>query len=137
MEKQMSLGKKLAVTLEAARVAKVRAEDLADAKRREEIERVRVGRAVVIENIRETVTGKIEAGLVPTMRIKDYDKQRWLRECQAGKAGDIDLFEGLQAWAASNDIGLVFAEDHDGVGMESWITVKVVPVEPDSAPSPM
>lgn len=133
----MSLGKKLAATLETARAMNIRAEALADAKRREEIERVRVGRAVVIENIRETVTGKIEAGLVPTVRVKDYDKQRWLRDCQAGKAGDIDLFEGLQSWAAENDIGLVFAEDHDGVGMESWITVKVNPIEPDSAPSPM
>lgn len=133
----MSLGKKLAATLETARAMNIRAEALADAKRREEIERVRVGRAVVIENIRETVTGKIEAGLVPTVRVKDYDKQRWLRDCQAGKAGDIDLFEGLQSWAAENDIGLVFADDHDGVGMESWITVKVNPIEPDSAPSPM
>lgn len=133
----MSLGKKLAATLETARAMNIRAEALADAKRREEIERVRVGRAVVIENIRDTVTGKIEAGLVPTVRVKDYDKQRWLRDCQAGKAGDIDLFEGLQSWAAENDIGLVFAEDHDGVGMESWITVKVNPIEPDSAPSPM
>lgn len=133
----MSLGKKLAATLETARAMNIRAEALADAKRREEIERVRVGRAVVIENIRDTVTGKIEAGLVPTVRVKDYDKQRWLRDCQAGKAGDIDLFEGLQSWAAENDIGLVFAEDHDGVGMESWITVRVKPIEPDSAPSPM
>lgn len=133
----MSLGKKLAATLETARAMNIRAEALADAKRREEIERARMGRLLVIENIRETVTGKIEAGLVPTVRVKDYDKQRWLRDCQAGKAIDIDLFHGLQAWAAENDIGLVFADDHDGVGMESWITVRVNPIEPDSAPSPM
>lgn len=133
----MSLGKKLAATIETARVAKVRAEDLADAKRRAEIEKVRAARMLMVENIRETVTGKIEAGLVPTVRIKDYDKQRWLRDCQAGKGGDMDLFEGLQAWAAENEIGLIFSEDHDGVGMESWITVRVRPVEPEIATEPM
>lgn len=133
----MSLGKKLAATIAKAEAEKIRAEDLADAKRREAMEKRRAARQALVDDIKETVIAKIPEGLIPSIRVTNYENQRWLRECQKGKAECIDIFERLQNWATENEIGLTFKEDHDGAGIESWITVKVIPIEPDVTPSPM
>ncbi|MFG6082214.1 hypothetical protein ACEUZ9_002858 [Paracoccus litorisediminis] len=132
----MTLGKKLAQTLEEARLTGIRADELRNAQQLEKIRKQREEHAGLIDTIKGEVTLAVEKGLVPKVQVRNYDRQGWLRSWQKGKGANQDLFDGLLAWAAENEIRLIFNEDHDGIGMESWITVRVEPVEPDMSPSP-
>ena len=130
----MSLGSKLADTVERARAANVALEKMWDARAREKAERLREKDSGLIEKLRTQITHNIEDGLIPAVKVSSYEEQEKLRQWGRGNGENLDLFESFQAWAAENEIALNFREDHDGGGMSSWITVIVTPAEPSVSP---
>ena len=47
-----------------------------------------------------------------------------------GKAAHQDIWDGLRNWAREQALIVVAHEDHDGMGMDSWITLTADAVRP-------
>lgn len=76
---------------------------------------------------KSNIVDQIEMGKVPLVVIKDYTKQRMWRDAQAQKAPHQHMWNSFFGFFASEDLAVKLVDDHDGVGMESWINLTVVP----------
>ena len=121
----MKLGEKLAKTvaeLEAAKIKELEAKAAADlAKIRKERQELNN----FVDDFRQYVIDTITAEKVPAQKVKNYDRQQWIRDAAKGTAKHQDIWNGLRDWAREQALIVVPREQHDGMGMESWITLTV------------
>lgn len=126
----MKLGEKLAKTfdeLEAAKIKELEAKAAADlAKIRKERETLNY----FVDDFRQYLIDTITAEKVPAKKVKDYDRQRWIREAMKGNAAHQDIWNGLRNWAREQALVIIAREEHDGMGRDSWITLTADAVRP-------
>lgn len=123
----MPLGEKLIQTLKEIEEAETREAEARDAAQAAKIRKEREACERLVARAKEHIETKIEGGGVPAFKIENYDHQKWVRAGQAGTARHQDIWDGLQVWAHDEMLDLVLRDDHDGVGMKSWITLTVAP----------
>jgi hypothetical protein len=130
LEKQhMKLSEKLKNTLddlEKAGIKNLQAQAAADMKK---IRKEREEDQKYLDFKKASIVTAIDEGKVPLLKVKDYSRQDWLRSLDKGKGRNQDLWTDFRQYFRSEGIEVVLTEDHDGVGMESWInmSVKVLP----------
>lgn len=126
----MKLGEKLAKTvdeLEAAKIKKLEEQAAADlAKVRKERQELHN----FVEDFRQYLIDTITADRVPAQKVKNYERQQWIRDAVKGTAKHQDIWNGLRNWAREQALTIIAREDHDGMGMESWITLTADAVRP-------
>lgn len=122
----MTLGEKLQQTLNELEQAKIN--DL-KAKAAADLEKVRKERKDIddfLSNMTSLFTEQIESGKVPYKKIKEYNRQKWFRQAQVGKAAHQDMWSGFKQYWAKEGLSPQWTEDHDGMGAESWINMTLV-----------
>jgi len=126
----MKLGEKLAKTvdeLEAAKIKKLEEQAAADlAKVRKERQELHN----FVDDFRQYLIDTITADKVPAQKVKNYERQQWIRDAVKGTAKHQDIWNGLRNWAREQALTIIAREDHDGMGMESWITLTADAVRP-------
>lgn len=126
----MKLGEKLAKTvdeLEAAKIKKLEEQAAADlAKVRKERQELHN----FVEDFRQYLIDTITADKVPAQKVKNYERQQWIRDAVKGTAKHQDIWNGLRNWAREQALTVIAREEHDGMGMESWITLTADAVRP-------
>lgn len=125
-----TLGQKLAATLDELEKAKIEGLEKQANADREKIRKERLSLTRLKEDTIANLTASIVEGKVPLIKIKDYDRRKWVQEAVKGKAAHQDIWNELTAWARSNALHIKIEDAHDGVGIESWINLTVVPVRP-------
>lgn len=119
---EQNLGQKLLETINRdkadAAAAALRKAERADAQ----LVAKNAARVAVLNKFMLQVAAEIPKGKVPETKIKDYDMQQWLRT--AKKDHNMIVFE---AKLRNAGLELVLREEHDGMGMESWIVMTVKP----------
>lgn len=126
--KQSTLGEKLAKTLDELDAANVKALEAKAAADLAKIRRERQELNNFVDDFRQYLIDTIVAERVPAQKVKNYDRQQWIRDAVKGSAKHQDIWNGLRDWARDQRVVIVAREDHDGVGIESWITLTVEPV---------
>lgn len=125
----LSLGDKLKVTLVALEAANIkRLEEKANADIAK-IERERADIAHFVEGIKNSMVQNIERGKVPLLKIKDYGRISWIQKAQKGNAPHQLYWNEMLAWFGKEKLRLEVIDEHDGVGMKSWLNVTVTPVD--------
>jgi hypothetical protein len=96
------------------------------------IQRERQELANWLNNIKDSIVDQIKNNKVPMMKVKNYDKQKWIKNAFAGKAEHQDIWNDFKQYFYSEGLHPIFTDEHDGMGMESWIslTVEILPVRP-------
>ena len=126
----MKLGEKLAKTvdeLEAAKIKKLDEQAAADlAKVRKERQELHN----FVDDFRQYLIDTITADKVPAQKVKNYERQQWIRDAVKGTAKHQDIWNGLRNWAREQALTVIAREEHDGMGMESWITLTADAVRP-------
>jgi hypothetical protein len=130
----MKLGEKLKLILDEMNRAKV--EGLL-AQHNADMEKIRKERTDIedwIKHVTEKMVSQINAGKVPLVVLKNYDRQQWVRKAKLSNAEHQDIWNDFRQFWHSEGLDPIISEDHDGMGMESWIniTVKVLPNKPRS-----
>lgn len=127
-EEPMSLGSKLAETLDALEAANLKTlEEKANA----DIEKIKQERdklVRMVDGFRSQIETAITNGRVPLIKEKDYEKKNWIRSAVAKKAKHQDVWDNFGSWARTNAIYIVVKEAHDGIGIEDWVNITVEPV---------
>jgi hypothetical protein len=125
-----SLGEQLSATLDELESAKIKS--LAE-QANADLEKIRKERAALEALKDETIkqiTADIERGKVPRILVMSYDKQKWIRKAGNGTAPFQEVWDQFKSWARSNALVIVVKEEHDGAGIQSWLSITVHPVRP-------
>ena len=125
-----TLGQKLAATIDELEKAKIEGLEKQANADREKIRKERLSLTRLKDDTIATLTSSIEEGKVPLIKIKDYDQKKWVQDAVKSKAAHQDIWDELTAWARKNALYIKIEDAHDGVGIESWINLTVVPVRP-------
>lgn len=128
--KQTTLGEKLAKTIDELEAAKIKA---LEEKAAADLAKVRKERQELfnfVDDFRQYLIDTIVAEKVPAKKVTGYDRQKWIREAVKGDAKHQDIWNGLRDWAREQRMVVIAREDHDGMGIDSWITLTVEPVRP-------
>ena len=126
------LGGMLAANMARATAENLRRDQARDRARREREGKDRKRAENLIEGAKSSIIEGVEAGLIPRFKVSDYGDQKWVRAAQKGQAENIDVWNGFEAWACDNGLKIIAREEHDGVGMHSWITLAVEPVSSET-----
>lgn len=125
----MTLGETLRETM-AVKAAEKRKAELA-ARREEERRRasIRLSRSTLISRVTECLIEQITSHIEPSYKITATDQRSWVNACNLGymSADDKDIWESFLNWLKSEDLTLKITEEHDGMGMRDWITIRVSP----------
>lgn len=62
------------------------------------------------------------------MDIDDYSRSHGEEDARHPNNRDYDLYQSFIAWMGDNDLKAEFIYAHDGMGMESWMELKVSPL---------
>lgn len=127
---RVNLGAKLAATLDELEKAKIKGLEQQANADLEKIRKERASLSHLKDETIATITAAIEAGRVPHIKVKDYTRQEWIRKAIKSGAAHQDIWNELTSWARANALVVIAKEDHDGVGIESWISLTVHPVRP-------
>lgn len=126
----MKLGEKLAKTVDELEAAKIKALEEKAAADLAKIRKERQELFNFVDDFRQYLIDTITAEKVPAKKVTNYDCQRWIREAVKGTAAHQDIWNGLRAWAREQALVIIAREDHDGMGMDSWITLTADAVRP-------
>lgn len=119
----MKLGEKLAKTVAELEAAKIKA---LDAKAAADLAKIRKERETLnhfVDEFRQYLIDTIISEKIPAWKVSSYDRQTWIREAIKGNAAHQDIWNGLRDWARGQALIVVAHEQHDGIGMDSWITL--------------
>lgn len=126
----MTLGEKLKQTLEELERARI--EGL-EKQAKADIEKIRREREDIsdwLDHKSSQIVSQIEDSRVPLVKVKNYERQEWLRKAIKGSAEHQDLWnEFIRYWKAEG-LAPKLEEAHDGMGMESWINLTVTVLPP-------
>jgi len=126
--KQPTLGEKLAKTIDELDTANIKALAEKAAADLAKIRRERQELFNLVDDFRQYLINTIVAEKVPSKKVTGYDRQNWIREAVKGTAPHQDIWNGLRDWAREQQLVVIAREEHDGMGMESWITLTAEPV---------
>lgn len=87
-------------------------------KEKEEIEQF-------VSKIKNEIIEKIQDGKFPFIKITDYNKQKWIQDAMVGKAKYSSIWNDMIHFFNKERIKIIVKDEHDGMGMKSWITITV------------
>lgn len=119
----MKLGEQLAKTFAELETAKITALNERAAADLVKVRRERDTLNHFVDDFRQYLIDTITAEKVPAKKVSDYTRQEWIRQAIKRNAKHQDIWDGLSKWAREQALVIVAREEHDGVGMESWITL--------------
>ena len=125
----VSLGDKLKKTLDEIEEARIKGLSAKHAADLEKIRKDKAKREKFVTSIYDTMVKQIEAGKVPLVKVTSYDHQDWVHKAEKGKAEFQDLWSDLIQRLGQEKLRLVVQDDHDGVGIKSWINITVEPTK--------
>ena len=80
----------------------------------------------LLETIMNGIVGDLARGKVPAVNVKDYNNQEWLRAAASNcPVHDNDLWQEFKTTLRNEELDLQLLDEHDGVGISSWIVVTV------------
>lgn len=126
--KEPRLGDKLAKTIDELEAAKIKALNEKAAADLAKVRRERQELFNFVDDFRQYLIDVIVAEKVPAKKVTNYDRQRWIRDAVKGNAAHQDIWNSLRDWAREQRMTVIAREEHDGMGMESWITLTAEPV---------
>ena len=89
---------------------------------------VRRDRTQLIDRIKESFIHQIKNNRKPSYRIAPTDFRSWVNRCQTQAIwSDKDIWVSFLIWLDSEDLLVKITEEHDGVGIESWLVVGAEP----------
>lgn len=133
----MKLGERLKEILEteeelraAQEAAKQRAIEEKEKKEREWMDKI-------LNDIYASIALQILEGKNPLVKIKDYEKRKWIESANAALNNIMsyrygknhDLWESLINKLKDEELELCVSEGHDGMGIKSWIEIRVKPIK--------
>lgn len=124
----MTLGETLRKTI--AEEAAARQKAMLETQQKEEKRRavLRLSRKTLIARIVECLMQHILTGREPSYKITDTNQRSWVNACNLGwKTRDTDIWGNFIEWLKEEDLVLKIAEEHDGMGMSDWTTIRVSP----------
>lgn len=127
----MSLGNKLQKIINDEAAAKAKAEaDKVEAQRRRD-EKARRAQQNIVDRFIEHVNEKIAQGRVPRFKVENFVLQQWVKQCTSRGCDPEGYDIWLQAakWAFSEGLEVKVVDEHDGMGMKSWVSLVVQPME--------
>lgn len=110
--------------MEEARISGIAAQNAAETAK---IEREKRELQSYLDLTRKDLVDQIEMGKVPLVEIRDYNKQRMWRDARGQQAPHQHMWNSFFGFFDSEDLTVKLTDDHDGVGMHSWINITVVP----------
>jgi hypothetical protein len=136
-EPAMKLGEKLKQTLEELERARISSLEAQASAELEKVRRERKDLAEWLERIRLDFIDQINASRVPLNKIKNYERETWLKKAIQNKAEHQDLWNLFTRFWATEGLDVAVIDAHDGVGQESWInlTLKIMPPRPRGSAS--
>lgn len=78
-----------------------------------------------VSNIKNEIIEKIENGKIPFIKVKSHDRKTWIQNANHGKAKYNSIWNEMVQFFKNERIKVVVKDEHDGMGMESWITITV------------
>lgn len=130
MMEQQTLGAKLAKTLDELEVAKIKSLEEKAAADLAAIRKERQELFNFVSDFRQSLIDTITAGKVPAVKVREYNRQRWIREAIKGTAAHQDIWNELRDWARKQLLIIVTEEGHDGVGVKSWLVLTAHAIRP-------
>lgn len=127
--KTMKLGDKLKQTLEELERARIEGLEAQAAAELAKIRKERDALAKWLEEIRLDFIDQINASKVPLKRVKNYEREAWLKKAISGKAEHQDIWNTFTKFWVSEGLDVAVLDGHDGMGTDSWlnVTLKVMP----------
>lgn len=125
----MSLGDKLQKTIQELEEANLKTLAAKEAAVIEKVRRDREKRQQFVDGIRDKIVDAILAERVPQIKIKDWSDQDWIRSAEKGKAKFQAIWSDFIRYLGKEKLQIKVIEEHDGMGMESWITLTVIPTK--------
>jgi hypothetical protein len=114
--------KEIEKLLEQANIKSLEEKEKADLeklkKEKEEIEEF-------VSKIKNEIIEKIENGKIPFIKIESHDRKTWIQNAGNGKAKYNSIWNDMVLFFKNNRIKVVIKDEHDGMGMKSWITITV------------
>lgn len=123
-----SLGAQLQQTLNTLAANNLAQERAKDADALAQIAKDQKLREDLVQNLMASITDSVQKGLVPTHKITDYTLKEWIRNClKSPKTAYYPIWNDLLQWAQTQQLTLSVHDEHDGGGMDEWITIRVHP----------
>ena len=125
----MTLGETLRETVDAEAAAKRKAEIEARKAAEKRRASLRWDRCSLTASLKDKLSEQILSRREPSYKITSTDLRAWVNACNLGytNVDDRDIWEIFLNWLKSEDLVLKITEEHDGMGMRDWITIRVSP----------
>ena len=78
-----------------------------------------------VSGLQSKIIEKIENGKIPTVKIDNYDRIKWIKDAQENKAKFSSIWNNMVLYFKSERLQVKVTDDHDGMGMKIWIVVSV------------
>lgn len=124
---QPTLGSKLKELLEELEAANIKSLELQHLADLSKIREKRLQKSEFTKYIIDTFVLQLEQNKIPYLKIKDYTDATWIREAVKQKAEFQDIWNDLVSYFNKQNCHIVVNDQHDGIGMESWITITLKP----------
>jgi len=94
------------------------------------LKKVEDDRTALLDLTYGRIVRAITAGKEPKVKIKSYENQQWVSDCANPKkdALNFDVWLAFKDRLAAEGLRPVVVNEHDGMGMESWVVIKVQPI---------
>jgi hypothetical protein len=125
---QLSLGDKLRQNIEAAERLRLSKEERSNREAREKRERHEREVSVAFDRLKSKITAAIDEGSIPAPIPLPKIVHNYQISIISGHHNDhAQWLSEMHTWAAEQGLILDVVYEHDGMGMESWWSVKVAP----------
>lgn len=130
----MTLGTQLKSNIERIRIEAEEAAERARKAEEAKLAKERSSKVHLVERIKNQFILDIEEGNIPKVTVKNYNDQSWIKSSAGMKtygsrdSTNSDVWHDFAMWAASEGMTIKIIDDHDGVGIESWIVISAEPV---------
>lgn len=87
-------------------------------KEKEELEKF-------VNSLKAEFIEKIENGKIPTIKIKNHDRIRWIKDAAVNRAKFCSVWNEMDRFFKNERLRIVIKDGHDGMGVDSWIVLEV------------
>lgn len=110
-------------TEEKKKLEKQLREETKEKQERDELQRY-------LQHIKDQMIASIKDGKIPSYSVNAYHKQSWVISAVTPNttAKNQDLWDEFHQFWKSEDLDVIVKNDHDGIGMKSWITISLNPL---------
>ncbi len=78
-----------------------------------------------VNSLRTEFIEKIENGKIPSIKIKNHDRIRWIKDAAVNRAKFCSVWDEMIKFFKNERLRVTIKDEHDGVGVDSWIVLEV------------